>query len=112
MNNKQCELLRIVNIVVGCCATEIDDNGTMSLTVEDVLSPCRAENVVMTRCIVVDQILSAGFSVTTCAQLLHRTPRAIRQMQQSAITYRQTSRAYRIADAEATIKCKEIDIRL
>lgn len=108
MNNKEQELNRIVDYVVDCCATQVDDNGTMSLTREDVLGRSRAENIVMTRCILIQQILSAGYSTTTAAQLLHRTPHAIRHLLEVGVQYEKTSRAYRIANAEATMKCREL----
>lgn len=108
MNNKETELYRILDYVVECCATQVDEKGTMSLTRNDVLGKSRTENVVMTRCILVNQIVSAGFSTTTAAQLLHRTPHAIRHLLEVGTQYEQTSRAYRIANAEATLKCRDI----
>lgn len=108
MNNKENELYRIVDYVVSCCATHVDDSGRMSVTREDVLGRSRSENVVMTRCILVNQIIGAGYSTTTAAQLLKRTPHAIRHLLDVGNQYEHTSRAYRIANAEATLKCKEI----
>lgn len=108
MNNKENELYRIVDFVVACCATEVDESGRMSVTREDVLGRSRAENIVMTRCILVNQIIGAGYSTTTAAQLLHRTPHAIRHLLEVGMQYEQTSRAYRIANAEATLKCRDI----
>lgn len=109
MNNKETELHKIVDIVVSCCATQIDDDGTMSLTRDDVLGKSREENVVMTRAILSMCIISAGYSVTTVAQLLHRTPQAIRHLINLGHQYYKTSRAFRIANAEATIKLKDIE---
>lgn len=110
MNNKEIELYRMVDHVVECCATQIDEKGTMSVTREQVLGKCRAENVVMTRCILVGQMIGAGFSTTTAAQLLHRTPHAIRHLLEVGQQYERTSRAYRIANAEATLKCRDIGV--
>lgn len=109
MNNKQTELYRILDNVVKCCATQVDDTGKLSVTKDDVLGKSRTENIVMTRCILVSQIIGAGYSVTTVAQLLHRTVPAIRHLINLGYQYRKTSRAYRIADAEATILCKDIN---
>lgn len=109
MNNKELELYRIVDIVVECCAMQVDDTGRMSVTREDVLGKSRAENVVMTRCILVHQLVGAGFSTTTAAQLLHRTTHAVRHLLEVGDQYMKTSRAYRIANAEATLRCKDID---
>ena len=47
MNDKETELYRIVDSVVSCCATQIDAEGHVNLTVEDVLGKSRAENVLM-----------------------------------------------------------------
>lgn len=109
MNNKEMELYRILDIVVECCATQVDDTGKMSVTREDVLGKSRAENLVMTRCILVNQIIGAGYSTTTAALLLHRTVHAIRHLLEVGCQYERTSRAYRIANAEATLKCKDIE---
>lgn len=108
MNNKELELYRILDIVVACCATDIDDKGTKSITKEDVLGKSRKENAVMTRAMFVSQVIDAGYSITTIAQLLDRTETAIRHLFKINIDYYKTSRAYRIAHAESTLKCKDI----
>lgn len=64
MNDKEKELYRIIDNVVNCCSIELRD-GNRSITREDVLGKYRAENIVMTRCIVVEQMLHVGFSITT-----------------------------------------------
>ena len=43
MNDKETELYRIVDSVVSCCATQIDADGHVNLTAEDVLGKSRAE---------------------------------------------------------------------
>lgn len=108
MNNKQTELYRILDNVVLCCATQVDDKGTLSVTKDDVLSKARNENVVMTRCILVNQILAAGYSVSTAAMFINRTVPAIRHLMNAHFQFLKQSRAYRIANAEATLKCKDI----
>lgn len=107
MNDKESELWKIVDIVVGCCATDMGD-GKMSVTSADVLGPSRSENIVMTRCILVEQILGAGYSVTTAAQLLKRSVQAVRHMREMGENYRRSSRAYRVADAQATLLCRDM----
>lgn len=107
MNNKEIELNRIVEIVTECCATKVNDDGDMSLYKEDILGKSRSENVVMTRCILVQQLLSAGYSITTCSQLLNRTIPAIRHLNKLGYEYLKSSRAYRIANAEATLRCRD-----
>lgn len=109
MNDFERELYRIVECVVGCCATQVNGNGEMSVTVGDVLGKSRAENVLMARCILVGEIVVAGYSVTTAAQLLRRTPQAIRHLQELGYRYRRSSRAYRIAEAEAALLCRKAD---
>ena len=108
MNDKDSALYNIVDIVVACCATEIRD-GVMSLTRADVLGKSRNENVCMARTILVNQLLWAGFSVTTVSALLHRSPNAIRHICEQNGTYVKNSRAYRLALSEATTKCKNIE---
>lgn len=107
MNNKEHELYRILDNVVQCCAFKVDE-GKMSITKEDVLGRSRAENVVMTRCILVHQIVGAGYSTTTAAQLLKRDVHTIRHLLELGYQYQTTSRAYRIAHAEATLLCQDV----
>lgn len=108
MNNKEMMLWQILDIVVGCCATAIDEKGTMSVTKEQVLGRDKGANVVMTRCILSRMILFEGYTVETVALLLKRTPRAVRNMRDQGANLYETSRAYRLAEVEATIKCKEL----
>lgn len=58
MNDKEKELWRVIDNVIKCCAIELP-NGELSITREDVLGKSRAENLVMTRCMVVEQIRQA-----------------------------------------------------
>lgn len=109
MNNKEKELYKLVDIAVECCATQIDETGTMSVTREDVLGKSRCENVVMTRCILTCIILHAGYSKTTVAQLLNRTIPAIRHLENLSDSYLKSSRAFRIAMAEATLKVRDME---
>lgn len=62
MNNKQKLIEEILTIVVDCC--NIDIYGEVSITNEDVLSANRSENVCMTRCIFVTEMLFMGYSLT------------------------------------------------
>lgn len=95
MNEKEKELRRIVETVVGCCGTV-----ECGVTIEEVLGKARTENVVMTRCILAAEIVRQGYSVTTASFLLGRSAQAIRQMIANDNRYKNTSRAYRIAKAE------------
>jgi hypothetical protein len=108
MNNKERELWRIIDNVINCCAMTNDD-GTLTITREDVLGKSRAENIVMARCMVVEQMLHAGFSVTTVSIILNRSVQAIRHLQKLAYTYISASRVYRLATAEATLLNKDVE---
>lgn len=109
MNNKEAELHRILDIVVSCCATQISEDGKMSITKDDILGKSRVENVVMTRCILCRLISWNGYSVTTIAQMLNRTASAVRHLIALGDNYYKTSKAYRIAEAEAMLKCKDVE---
>ena len=86
MNDKEKELWRVIDNVIKCCAIELPD-GELSITREDVLGKSRAENLVMTRCMVVEQMIHAGFSITTIATVLNRTVPAVRHLCKMAYTY-------------------------
>jgi len=105
MNDKEKRIYEVLDVVVDCCSMEID--GQITLTSSDVLSKSRKANVVMTRAIFVTELLFLGFSRDTIAQVLHRTVPAIGHLLDSAHSFRITSHAYRLAEAEATIKCKK-----
>ena len=106
MNAKARELDKVVDIVVECCTADFD--GVKTVSREDVLGKGRAENVVMTRAILASMVQFMGYSVTTTAMLLGRTQSAVRHLLSLADDYNRSSRAFRIAMAEATLKCKEI----
>lgn len=108
MNKKEQEIWRIIDNVIKCCAMKMPD-GSLSITKEDVLGKSRAENVVMARCMVVEQMLHAGFSVTTIAIILNRSPQDVRHLRRLAYHYIETSRVYRLATAEATLLNKDVE---
>nr|DAE48540.1 MAG TPA: hypothetical protein [Caudoviricetes sp.] len=108
MNDKEKELYRVIDNVVKCCAIELPD-GTLSINREDVLGKSRAENHVMTRAMVVEQMLHAGFSVTTIGQILNRNIASIRHLRKLAYEYISTSRVYRLATAQATLLNKDVE---
>ena len=86
MNDKEKELWRVIDNVIKCCAITNPD-GTLNITREEVLGKSRAENLVMARCMVVEQMIHAGFSVTTTAQVLNRTVQAVRHLEKLAFNY-------------------------
>lgn len=101
MNDKEKELWRVIDNVIKCCAIELPSG--------DVLGKSRAENLVMTRCMVVEQMIHAGFSITTIATVLNRTVPAVRHLCKMAYTYLITSRVYRLATAQATLLNKDVE---
>ena len=107
MNDKDSELMRIARIVTDCCVSDV--RGEKTFSIEDVIGESRMENVKMTRTILVCQLLWAGFTYSTIAMFLNRNVSAIRKIVSNHSDYLQTSRAYRIALSEATIKCKGIE---
>lgn len=109
MNDKAKFLYGIIDATIECCSMEIDDEGTMSLTIDDVLGSSRRENVTMTRCICVMILATSGYSITTISKLFGRTPHSIRHILAKSKDYYETSRAFRIAHAEAVLKCRDLE---
>lgn len=105
MNAKERELHRIVDIVVGCCSVSF--GGRVSLSRAEVLGKGRGEVLTMTRCILASLIIAAGFSVSTLAGLTGRTATSARYLVSLDRQFHKTSRAYRIASAEAAELCRE-----
>lgn len=108
MNDKDSFILKVIDIVVDCCASQIDYSGNMSLTKEQVLGNCKSENVVMTRAILVSMMIYEGYTVTTIASVLHKTTQAVRHLMELDASLMKSSRAYRLASAEALIRCKNL----
>lgn len=108
MNDKEKEIYRVIDNVVKCCAIELPD-GTLSISREDILGKSREENIVMSRAMVVEQMIHAGFSVTTIAQILNRNIGSIRHLRKLAYDYISTSRVYRLATAQATLLNKDVE---
>lgn len=109
MNDKEKLLYAILDNTIKCCAVEVDGTETLSITRNDVLGKSKAENLVMTRCILATQLHRSGYSMTTIAGLLNRTVPAICHLLKMDRDYTDTSRAYRIASAQATILNKDIE---
>lgn len=58
---------------------------------------------------VVEQMIHAGFSITTIAKILNRTVQAVIHLQKLAFDYLKTSRVYRLATAQATLLNKDVE---
>lgn len=100
VNNKQKELNKIIDNCISCCITK---EGTNKVVKEKVLGKARSINIVMTRCVCVNQLLKAGFNICTIAEALHKTPTAIRYLKNISFTFEKFSKAYKIAIEEANI---------
>ena len=75
-NNKQKELNKIIDNCISCCITQ---EGTNQVVKEKVLGKARSINIVMTRCVCVNQLIQAGYNICTIAEALHKTPTSIRK---------------------------------
>lgn len=108
MNKKEELIWKVIDNVISCCAvTRID--GAKSITREDVVGKSREENVVLTRCLVVEQMVHAGFTISTIAFILNRTVQATRHLFKMSTEFYQTSRAFRLATSEATLMNKDVE---
>lgn len=108
MNKKEELIWKVIDNVISCCAvTRID--GAKSITREDVVGKSREENVVLTRCLVVEQMVHAGFTISTIAFILNRTVQATRHLLKMSNDYYESSRAFRLATSEATLLNKDVE---
>lgn len=104
MNDKDYELDRIVSVVINCTKSSIwSDN---SITREELLGKSKNENACMARAILVSQLIEAGFTITTIANLLKRTAQGIRHIVKSNYSLLKSSRAYKIASGEVQERCR------
>lgn len=108
MNKKEQLIWSIIDNVISCCAITRAD-GTRSITREDLVGKSREENVVIARALVVEQMVHAGFTITSIACILNRTVQATRHLFKISAEFYQTSRAFRLATSEATLLNKDIE---
>lgn len=109
MNKKEQLIWSIIDNVISCCAITRAD-GTRSITREDIVSKSREENVVMARALVVEQMVHAGFTITSIACILNRTVQATRHLFKMSTEFYQTSRDFRLATSEATLLNKDVEL--
>ena len=104
-NNKQKELNKIIENCISCCITQ---EGTNRVVKEKVLGKARSINIVMTRCVCVNQLIHAGYSICTIAEALHETPTSIRKIKRVSSVFEKFSKAYQIAlnEASSLNQCK------
>ena len=108
MNKKEQLIWSIIDNVISCCAITRAD-GTRSIIREDIVSKSREENVVMARALVVEQIVHAGFTISSISCILNRTVQATRHLFKMSTEFYQTSRAFRLATSEATLLNKDVE---
>ena len=104
-NNKQNELNKIIENCISCC---INQEGTDQVVKEKVLGKARSINIVMTRCVCVNQLIQAGYNICTIAEALHKTPTSIRKIKRVSSVFEKFSKAYQIAlnEASSLNQCK------
>ena len=105
MNDKEKLFHEIVETVVRCTSYTLKD-GTQSITAADILGRCRRENVAMARNIAVGMLVAVGFTISTCATMMHRSPPAIRNMMRADRQLQETSMVYRLAIMQARGECR------
>lgn len=98
-NNKQKELNKIIENCISCCITQ---EGTDQVIKEKVLGKARSINIVMTRCVCVNQLIQAGYNICTIAEALHKTPTSIRKIKRVSAVFEKFSKAYQIALNESS----------
>lgn len=97
MNDKEKELYRIIDIVIGCCSCQGNEQQLRTR----VLGGSRDDNTVLTRCMIARLLAFAGYSNATIAMVLRRDVKSVRNMLDAARDCRKTRRSYRIAEDEA-----------
>ena len=104
-NNKQNELNKIIDNCISCCITQ---EGTDQVVKEKVLGKARQINIVMTRCVCVNQLIQAGYNICTIAEALHKTTTSIRKIKRVSSIFEKFSKAYQIAlnEASSLNQCK------
>ena len=104
-NNKQNELNKIIENCISCCITQ---EGTNQVVKEKVLGKARSINIVMTRCVCVNQLIQAGYNICTIAEALHKTPTSIRKIKRVSSVFEKFSKAQQIAinEASSLTQCK------
>ena len=104
-NNKQKELNKIIDNCISCCITQ---EGTDQVVKEKVLGKARSINIVMTRCVCVNQLIHAGYNICTIAEALHKTTTSIRKIKRVSSIFEKFSKAYQIAlnEASSLNQCK------
>lgn len=94
-------------MIIACDIPRADS--THSISREDIVGKSREENVVMVRALVVEQMVHAGFIISSITCILNRTVQATRHLFKMSTEFYQTSRAFRLATSEATLLNKDVE---
>lgn len=105
-NDLEFEIERIIEIVLDCCVITLDD-GSLSITKEDVIGKSKKENVTIVRKMLAYYLHKDGFCHTTIALLLNRSVQSVMNMLASHEDEMKISKAYRIANAQVNRMLKE-----
>ena len=76
MNKKETLIWSIIDNVIKACDIPRAD-GTHSINREDIVGKSREENVVMARALVVEQMVHAGFTITSISYILDTYDRIV-----------------------------------
>lgn len=105
MNDKEKLFHEIVETVARCTSYTLKD-GRQSITVADILGRSRRENVAMARNIAVGMLVALGFTISTCATMMQRSPPAVRNMMKADRQMQETSHVYSLAQRQARGECR------
>ena len=108
MSDKQDFVEAIIDVVYESCVTRA--NGNVNFSREELLGNCRKQSVVMTRCMLAMALHSKGYSKDTIAMILGKTEHQVNRLLSAHYDFEMTSHAYRVANAEAVLRCQEICI--
>ena len=93
MNKKEELIWRVIDNVISCCAvTRID--GAKSITREDVVGKSREENVVLTRCLVVEQMVQRNMNKSELKEKIRRMKMEIQELEECLDKYEERDNRY------------------
>lgn len=107
MNVKERLIETAISTVIKSCSIDEYVN-VKSVTKDDILGKSRIQLVVIARCILVRVLIKIGFSVTTVAQILHRTKNTVRNLLQVGEQYMKMSSVFKIVYEDAYKACSNI----
>lgn len=99
VNEKDAIKRKVLDIVIEEC-----DSADAPVTAEDVKGRKKTENVCMTRCILVTQLMFMGYSRTSIANFIGRSEQSISNILDAAHQYKIRSWAYRKTEAKTTLR--------